>query len=535
MPKQYITDTEGQKISVILPMEEYIELMEDLKDLAAVAELRKDGNISIKSYGGIGGGVIDDTAAFIAASAVGLPIDLLGETYLIDTDTEITLTASLFNGKIIVGETPTGKIFKFSASGITVRDVIFTGGTTITAVPITALDGATDFWIINNSFSSFKNGGIVAQSGTSLGTIKDNKLYSCAAISSGSQYGPIICNANQSTINGNIITNGSQTGISLFAVTDVSISENIIIGDNTTNSGGIITDGLCTDIRINNNHVSNIQVEGIQVAGSISGYGSDTSAVIIADNTLTNCALAGIVLYGADSGGVSNVIIKGNKISSSSLTGTGIQVNRTSLVHIDNNQIIGYSSAINPINGAVTTNVRNNTFIGQSSSAISATSSSSIITGNYINGILESTTGISGNIAFGVNIIISDNIIDNCLLGAAIVFSTTTNSIYFKDNHFITNTTDYSWTNHRANSTYGNTFADQNLSGVVTLGGALTIVSTPVIKSTDRIRLNFIDPGTGSYLTVGAASIGRIDNLSQFLIVSTNSSDVSNYEWEIIR
>ncbi|WP_031436110.1 hypothetical protein [Methylobacter tundripaludum] len=42
MPKQYITDTEGQKISVILPMEEYIELMEDLKDLAAVAELRDE-------------------------------------------------------------------------------------------------------------------------------------------------------------------------------------------------------------------------------------------------------------------------------------------------------------------------------------------------------------------------------------------------------------------------------------------------------------------------------------------------------------
>ena len=45
MPKQYITDAEGQKISVILPMEEYIELMEDLKDLAAVAELRDESTI----------------------------------------------------------------------------------------------------------------------------------------------------------------------------------------------------------------------------------------------------------------------------------------------------------------------------------------------------------------------------------------------------------------------------------------------------------------------------------------------------------
>ena len=45
MPKQYITDTEGQKTSVILPMEEYIELMEDVKDLAAVAELRDEPTI----------------------------------------------------------------------------------------------------------------------------------------------------------------------------------------------------------------------------------------------------------------------------------------------------------------------------------------------------------------------------------------------------------------------------------------------------------------------------------------------------------
>lgn len=45
MPKQYITDIEGQKISVILPMEENIELMEDVKDLAAVAELRDEPTI----------------------------------------------------------------------------------------------------------------------------------------------------------------------------------------------------------------------------------------------------------------------------------------------------------------------------------------------------------------------------------------------------------------------------------------------------------------------------------------------------------
>jgi len=38
---QFITNTKGEKISVILPLAEYQELMEDLEDLATIAE-RKD-------------------------------------------------------------------------------------------------------------------------------------------------------------------------------------------------------------------------------------------------------------------------------------------------------------------------------------------------------------------------------------------------------------------------------------------------------------------------------------------------------------
>lgn len=41
---QYITDSSGHKISVILPINEYIELMEDLGDIAAVAEFERRGN-----------------------------------------------------------------------------------------------------------------------------------------------------------------------------------------------------------------------------------------------------------------------------------------------------------------------------------------------------------------------------------------------------------------------------------------------------------------------------------------------------------
>lgn len=42
---QYITDSAGHKISVILPIDEYIELMEDLEDIAAVAELKDEDTI----------------------------------------------------------------------------------------------------------------------------------------------------------------------------------------------------------------------------------------------------------------------------------------------------------------------------------------------------------------------------------------------------------------------------------------------------------------------------------------------------------
>ena len=47
MQEQYITDKSGQKISVILPIEEYEELLEDLKDLATVAELKDEPTIPL--------------------------------------------------------------------------------------------------------------------------------------------------------------------------------------------------------------------------------------------------------------------------------------------------------------------------------------------------------------------------------------------------------------------------------------------------------------------------------------------------------
>jgi len=44
MEKSFIVDNEGKRLAVVLPIEEYEELMEDLHDLSVIAE-RKDEDV----------------------------------------------------------------------------------------------------------------------------------------------------------------------------------------------------------------------------------------------------------------------------------------------------------------------------------------------------------------------------------------------------------------------------------------------------------------------------------------------------------
>jgi PHD/YefM family antitoxin component YafN of YafNO toxin-antitoxin module len=46
--EQYVVDTKGKKLSVILSVERYERLMEDLHDLAVVAERRDEQPISFE-------------------------------------------------------------------------------------------------------------------------------------------------------------------------------------------------------------------------------------------------------------------------------------------------------------------------------------------------------------------------------------------------------------------------------------------------------------------------------------------------------
>jgi len=46
--EQYVVDSEGRKMAVLLSLEQYEKLMEDLHDLAVVAERREEKAISLQ-------------------------------------------------------------------------------------------------------------------------------------------------------------------------------------------------------------------------------------------------------------------------------------------------------------------------------------------------------------------------------------------------------------------------------------------------------------------------------------------------------
>jgi len=46
--QQYIVDEKGQKTAVIIPVEEYEELLEDIHDLAIIAERRDEPTITFE-------------------------------------------------------------------------------------------------------------------------------------------------------------------------------------------------------------------------------------------------------------------------------------------------------------------------------------------------------------------------------------------------------------------------------------------------------------------------------------------------------
>lgn len=50
---EYLVDNHGKKKAVVVPLDEYRRMMEDLHDLAVVAERRKEGTITLEEMGAV--------------------------------------------------------------------------------------------------------------------------------------------------------------------------------------------------------------------------------------------------------------------------------------------------------------------------------------------------------------------------------------------------------------------------------------------------------------------------------------------------
>jgi hypothetical protein len=50
MDAQYVTDNTGRRTAVVLPIDQYEKLLEDLGDLAAIAERRNEPTISHEEF-----------------------------------------------------------------------------------------------------------------------------------------------------------------------------------------------------------------------------------------------------------------------------------------------------------------------------------------------------------------------------------------------------------------------------------------------------------------------------------------------------
>ena len=47
---QYVTDVDGQKKAVLIPIADYEQLMEDISDLAAIVDRRKEPTVSHEEF-----------------------------------------------------------------------------------------------------------------------------------------------------------------------------------------------------------------------------------------------------------------------------------------------------------------------------------------------------------------------------------------------------------------------------------------------------------------------------------------------------
>jgi|APSaa5957512535_1039671.scaffolds.fasta_scaffold54137_1 hypothetical protein len=396
------------------------------------------------------------------------------------------------------------------------------------------VDSGTNSTIQDCKIQNFDDGfGIGLRSLGSNHIVKDNYITACTPVTAGTQYGAIGANADGSLITGNRITGHNQTAVSAFGTDYLTITDNFMQGASGVSTvGGVIFDGLTIGGVIDGNTIYTGDVEGIQIAGNIATYGGASADHIISNNTIFNSDYSAITLYAADTGAVTRVTISGNHISNSSSTaGRAIEMNRVTKILITGNYILGHDKGVETPNLVTDCNISSNYFYNQQATAIQVHGSKWLVSSNKIVGDGTNTLGMTFN---GVTIageqLIHGNQISDCATGIVGTFNSSLQT-YVYNNHFVDNTTNYSWTGRGVNNVKDNGF-DSATAGEFTLAsGAATIIYSGLLAD-DKIALHIKTAGSG---TEGAVYIKTKTAGSQFTVGSTSGTDNSVWYWEVIR
>lgn len=293
--------------------------------------------VNVKTYGAVGDGVTNDTAAIASAIATGKSVFFPAGTYLTGLQTVATVGQTIFGegqNSVILASTPTTNLFNVTASYVTFQDLRMNGAATSAANTTFAIFTSTStpagFLTVQrvlfsgNSASTGFNNGIKFDNNCNGGTVVDCTFERLLGTASGYGYA-ILCAGSNSTIAFNWFDGSSNRGRHAIYITagasDCVVNGNYVNGFRFEGITQFATASPCYRNIYTNNIVIASAGIGTFPIGAMGIYGKSANA-IISNNIVAGSSSCGIVLDGTGSGGdLQNTIISGNHISASGLIG----------------------------------------------------------------------------------------------------------------------------------------------------------------------------------------------------------------------